>query len=251
MKDSSGGSGFGSRQLQTASRKVLRDQVYDVLIEKIAAGEFAAGAPLGIDPIAAQLDVSPTPVREALVQLEATGLVVRTALRGYRLVPPLPPEGMEELFAARKLIEAGAAREAFVNRAELLPILRQRHAIHKAQAELLKSISSDDPSYQSALAEYLKADWGFHQAIFDATHNRFITPMSQRISTHSQRLRQFVDTHTLDADFAIAEHGKILAAFESGDEDAVVAAITSHIDAVRARAFESIGHDPSREASED
>lgn len=234
-------SSVSSRQTQPASRRVLRDQVYDVLLDRIAAGEFAAGEPLGIDPIAAQLDVSPTPVREALVQLEATGLVVRTALRGYRVAPPLSPEAMEELFAARKLIEIGAARHAFANRAELLPVLRQRHAIHRAHTELIQGIQSDDPSYHEALAEYLKADWGFHQAIFDATHNRFIAPMSQRISTHSQRLRQFVDTHLLDADYALAEHGKVLAAFESGDEDAVIAAMTSHIDGVRTRAFDAIG----------
>lgn len=234
-------SSTSSRQTQIATRKVLRDQVYDVLVDRIAGGEFPAGEALGIDPLAVQLGVSPTPVREALVQLEATGLVVRTALRGYRVAPPLSRGAMEELFDARQLIETGAARVALRNQAELLPILRDRHERHRTHTELIRSLNASDPAYETALGEYLKADWGFHQAIFDATRNRFITHMSQRISTHSQRLRQFVDTQMLDAENALEEHGRILDAAESGDVEAVVAAMASHIDSVRKRAFNSIG----------
>src|SRR5690625_847636 len=109
-----------------AQRRSLRDEVFDALMERIAGGSIPAGEPLGIDPLAAELGVSPTPVREALVQLEATGLVIRTALRGYRVAPPLSVDGLEELFAARRIVEVGAARLAAANVERLLPVLRER-----------------------------------------------------------------------------------------------------------------------------
>lgn len=65
------------------------------------------GKPLGIDGLAQQLDVSPTPVREALVQLESTAMVTRTALRGYRVAPLLSGRQLTDLFDARLLLEVG------------------------------------------------------------------------------------------------------------------------------------------------
>lgn len=217
-----------------AQRRALRDEVFDVLMEKIAGGEVAPGAPLGIDPLAAQLGVSPTPVREALVQLEATGLVVRTALRGYRAAPPLTREAMDELFDARRIIEVGAARQAAARASELLPVLRQRHAVHAEHAERIAE--SEGEASPGLLNAYLRADWAFHEAILEAADNRFLLQMAQHMSTHGQRLRQFIDNQHTDAKLAVEEHATILSAFESGDVEAVEAAIGSHIDAVRARA---------------
>ena len=66
------------------TRKVLRDDVHDALLQMLLRGRFAPGESLSIDHVARQLGVSPTPVREALVELEHTGLVTRAALRGFR-----------------------------------------------------------------------------------------------------------------------------------------------------------------------
>ena len=52
-------------------------------------GAVGANAPVSIDGLAQILDVSPTPVREALARLEMTGLVRRFARRGYRVAPPI------------------------------------------------------------------------------------------------------------------------------------------------------------------
>ena len=68
----------------TIERRGLRDHVYDHILQLLLSGDAAPGERLSIDTIARQLDVSPTPVREAMVQLERTGLVTREALKGYR-----------------------------------------------------------------------------------------------------------------------------------------------------------------------
>ncbi|MGO4492762.1 GntR family transcriptional regulator, partial [Arthrobacter sp. 2YAF22_2] len=66
------------------SRQVLADHVYEALLIALMDGRLEAGTPVSIDGMARELDVSPTPVREALARLESTGMVLRTALRGYR-----------------------------------------------------------------------------------------------------------------------------------------------------------------------
>ena len=66
-------------------RRGLRDAVYDRILDQLLRGETEAGGRLSIETLARELSVSATPVREALVQLERTGLVTREALRGYRV----------------------------------------------------------------------------------------------------------------------------------------------------------------------
>ena len=64
------------------SRAALSDSVYDALRASIVDGGYGPDEPVRIDVVARELEVSQTPVREALARLEATGLVVRAALRG-------------------------------------------------------------------------------------------------------------------------------------------------------------------------
>jgi len=80
-------------------RKVLRDGVFNQLVEMLLGDRLTPGAGLNIDGLARELGVSPTPVREALVQLEHTGLVSRVALRGYRVSAPLTPDEIGQVFA--------------------------------------------------------------------------------------------------------------------------------------------------------
>ncbi|MFC7404159.1 GntR family transcriptional regulator [Georgenia alba] len=217
-------------------RRVLRDEVYDALLEMLVDGHFGPGETLGIDPVSAQLGVSPTPVREALVQLESTGLVTRTALRGYRVAPPMSREVMEQLFDARLLLEVGAARHAVPNRERLAPELRRVLEVQRGHAEALARVTDlDQDAPVRDLSAYLAADRAFHDAIFRATDNTFFVEMARHISIHGQRLRQFVEHQHIDAEVAIAEHARVLEAMESGDTEAVASAMHAHILGVRER----------------
>ena len=96
----------------TIERRGLRDHVYERILQLLLSGEAVPGRRLSIDTIARQLEVKQTPVREALVQLERTGLVTREALRGYRVAPPLGLDQLRELFDARIMLETHATRLA-------------------------------------------------------------------------------------------------------------------------------------------
>ena len=109
----------------TIERRGLRDHVYERILQLLLSGEAAPGARLSIDTIARQLNVSPTPVREAMVQLERTGLVTREALKGYRVAPPL---GLAQLQELHQLVErlAELRHGHVVDRAVQLEGLRGR-----------------------------------------------------------------------------------------------------------------------------
>ena len=66
------------------SRQVLADHVYEELLASLMDGRLEPGATVSIDGTARELDVSPTPVREALARLEHTGMVRRVALKRLR-----------------------------------------------------------------------------------------------------------------------------------------------------------------------
>jgi DNA-binding GntR family transcriptional regulator len=65
--------------LDENERLIPRDRVYDALVDLLISGRVAPGQALRIEHLANLLDVSPTPVREALAKIEATGLVTRVA----------------------------------------------------------------------------------------------------------------------------------------------------------------------------
>ena len=89
-------------------RRGLRDQVYDRLLDMLLSNTMKPGERLGIETLAARLNVSPTPVREAMVQMERTGLVTRQGFKGYRVAAPLTEVQVIELMDAREMLEVQA-----------------------------------------------------------------------------------------------------------------------------------------------
>ena len=64
-------------------RAVLSDETYETIRNLIIDHEIPAGAKVNIEALSAQLNVSATPVREALARLESDGLIIKVALKGY------------------------------------------------------------------------------------------------------------------------------------------------------------------------
>jgi DNA-binding GntR family transcriptional regulator len=219
------------------TRKVLRDDVHDALLEMLMTQQLAPGQSLSIDSLARQLGVSPTPVREALVELEHTGLVTRAALKGYTVTSPLSARQMAELIDARQVIELAAVERA-VRAAGIVETLKDVHADHEA---VIRRYGLDGQSgvrevSQDQILEYFRADWAFHEAIIRSCDNRFIQQMASILGANVHRMRQTMDVGLTDAMDALHEHAAIVAAFESGDASTAVDAMRKHLDAVSGRA---------------
>lgn len=216
-------------------RRGLRDRVYDRILEMLLEGEVEPGARLSIDTLARQLDVSPTPVREAMVQLERTGLVTREALRGYRVAPPLEGEQLAELFDARLMLEVEAARLASRHVDALLPSLRKALEHHARESERIVERLDQGSVPLSLTRAYFDSDLEFHREIFAASGNRYIQEMYDSLGALTHRMRQAIIRGPRDVHEAAVEHRAIVDAFASGDADAAVLAMRRHIENVRAR----------------
>lgn len=189
------------------------------------------GAALRVEALARTLDVSPTPIREALVQLEAAGLVVYAANRGYRVAPLPSARDMELIMDARTVLDVAAARRA-ADRADRAFVAELRACVD-AQAAAAQRIEEDaDASPTAGLRDYLRADHAFHDTIYRESGNPFLLHLAQALDAQSQRARQTFRRGVDDAPEAIAEHRAILEAVAAGDADAAEAATRAHLERV-------------------
>jgi DNA-binding GntR family transcriptional regulator len=218
-----------SNGTRAVSRQVLADHVYEELLASLMDGRLAPGAVVSIDGTARELDVSPTPVREALARLEHTGMVRRVALKGYRVAPVFTREDFAELMEARLAIEPVNARLACtrVNPQGLAEL-------EKAVADLKSAPRG--PSFAD-FKDYLEADERFHRLIAEQTDNQFMVAAYSALGGQVQRFRLFGGVGITDAEDAIAEHQSVLDALTAGDPDMAEAAMADHVQRVRARAI--------------
>lgn len=90
--------------MNTLVKVTLADQAHRELRARIVSGRLRGGERLLPNELAADLGISPTPVKEACLKLEADGLVVNSSRRGM-VVRDFTVEDVEELYAARMLLE--------------------------------------------------------------------------------------------------------------------------------------------------
>jgi len=210
-------------------RQVLADHVYEVLLESLVDGRLEAGASVNIDALSRELEVSQTPIREALARLEATGLVHRLALKGYRVAPLFTAEDLAHLTDARLLIEPENAFLACQRMTDGL-IAELRRSIDDLRAPT-------GPTFAD-FRDYWEADERFHGLIAEATGNPFLLAAYRSLGGQVQRFRLFAGLGVTDAEYAIAEHTAIVEAFVARDPVAARAAMAAHIGGVRLRSMQ-------------
>lgn len=213
--------------LGTIQAKSLPDGVYEALIDMLTWGELEPGASLSIDGLAQSLGISPTPVREALARLEATGLVRRAARRGYRVSPLMSQEQMIELADARLVLETGAMERAMRHTEELLPALEKAFRRHKDSANRI--LAPEYSGDHQALRQYFEDDWSFHEAVLEHCGNRYIAQAVNSLSFRVHRMRQTIGAGNTDAAAAVFEHRSILDAVRRGDAGSAVAEMRVHL----------------------
>ncbi|MCZ2403787.1 GntR family transcriptional regulator [Paenarthrobacter sp. Z7-10] len=211
------------------SRQVLADHVYQEVLVALMDGRLEAGRGISIDGLARDLDVSPTPVREALARLEATGMVRRVALKGYRVAPLFSSEDLAELMDARLVIEPVNALRACERRT---PELNQ--ALEQSITDLKNAPRG---ASFAEFRDYWEADERFHQLIAENAGNQFILSAFNSLGGQIQRFRFFSGLGVTDAECAIEEHAAILQAFAAGNPALAQEAMVAHLTGVKKRAL--------------
>lgn len=220
--------------LQPLRPRILGDAVYDTILDLLLSQTIKPNSSLSIDGLAKSLNVSPTPVREALARLEHTGLVHRVAHKGYSVAEPLSREQISELLETRRILETAAIERATLN-SELPDKLSFALAHHEQAAQIL--IHEEVGSSPAAIRSYFDADWSFHQAILDSCGNQYINEAVNNLSFSIHRMRQIADRKTNDANEAISEHRIILEAVRKGSPQVAVAAMDKHLALVKERSM--------------
>ena len=221
----------GTADAPTPPRLMLADHVYDTVLELLVDGELPAGGVLNIDALARRFAVSQTPVREALARLESTGLVHRTALKGYRAAPMTTPGELERLMQARLLLEPPLA-ELATERLDGPGDAALQAAVDDLTAAPL------GPSFHD-FRRYWEADERFHRTIARVAGNEFLLSAYLAIGGQIQRFRLFGGDGVTDSAHCIAEHRRVLDGLRSGDGRVAREAMAAHIDDARVRALHS------------
>ena len=223
--------------LPPLSRRSLRDDVQSAVQSRLLDGTYRAGANLSIDGLARELGVSPTPVREALVRMEDTGLVARTALKGYRVTPLLSADAMGELMDARLILEVDAVRGTGTHMARVEPPLAAAFAAHAQVIERLHLDANAADFRLASIHDHYAADWVFHQVILDECGNRYVRHLMNSLAPRIHRQRQALGHGLTDATKALEEHRAILEAYRAGNVESAMNAMRDHLGHVRVRAI--------------
>jgi len=206
------------------------DFVYDSLRDAISDGRIAGGERVPEEEVARNLGVSRTPVREALQRLQQRGILSFGPTRGL-VVAQLSHEQVVELYAMREILEGSAARFAAQHATpEEIAIL------HRLQDQL-RAAEGDD-----LLHKHL--DRRFHQAIYEAAHNRYLMQMLDSMLDsfallHSTTLRLPHRQRNSDE-----ERQRIIAAIEKHDANRAEEAAREHILQAQRTRFESGSLEP-------
>ncbi|WP_306919563.1 MULTISPECIES: GntR family transcriptional regulator [unclassified Arthrobacter] len=211
-------------------RQGLGDSVFNSLRTLLEENQLQPGAPLNIDALARELNVSQTPVREALVKLEAAYLVERTASRGFRVSQPLSGMELEKFLKVREMVESLAARWAF--EAHGADLAAKLSAAVKEQKEALLAGEGNEP-------DFFKSDREFHRLIFTHCDNPFLEQISDNLGAQLRRIRQYSSVMARDGVCAVEEHENIARAFADGTAQSVEALMREHLTRVSERAIRS------------
>jgi DNA-binding GntR family transcriptional regulator len=213
-------------------RLTLTEDVYEAVKSLIMDHQIAPGERVPIDALARHLEVSPTPVREALARLESDGLVSKRAMAGYSTTPLLTRTEFEDLFELRLLLECPAAARAA--RQDLDP-------------DTLAGLAADAvlPDRRSGAgyaghAAFTAQDALFHERVAAAGGNALLHAAIVRLHAHLHLHRLHFPTSHFGS--SSAEHRAVVAAIAAGDAAAAEATMRHHLETARDRhraAFDS------------
>jgi len=204
--------------MTTADGALLTESVHNSLQEMIFTGELAPGSPLSVPALAARLNVSRTPVREAVQQLIYEGLATHTRNAGAR-VTLLDDDAVKAVFDVREVLDGLAAHHATLVAGRAT--VEQLRKMVQVQKEMLDETPD---RHRDA-----KLDLEFHTLIRDTARNRPLSDALARLDGQSHLYRSDMWTTELNRRLAVGEHERIVAAIEAGDADGARSAACAHV----------------------
>lgn len=203
----------------------LSEAVYRKLVTELISLRLPPTTHLSVDSLARQFDVSQTPIRAALIRLEAEGLVMRKHNTGFSVAPL--PSGREfgEIYWMRELLEPEAAGLA-ANNARLDDVRALA-----AMCDDMKQLATADT--EGNYGHFAILDRQFHARIAQVGGNVLMQRTLNLLHAHMHLFR--LQYHASVACDAIEEHLAVLKHIERRDVEGARLAMRKHIVASRGR----------------
>jgi len=198
-------------------RQTLTSMTVDAIRERILRGRYPEGEPLRQDAIGAELGVSRIPVREALRQLEAEGLVTFNPHRGA-VVSVLSLKQIQELFELRAEIEGDLIRRA-------IPEMKPED--YARADEILDAY--EVALHGGQVSVYGALNWQFHSTLYAPADRQLTMNIVSRLHQHSDRYLRMQLALTHGETRARHEHRAIAAAARKKDSAKASRLMRDHI----------------------
>lgn len=212
-----------TEETEFLQKRPLKEDIFDVLHEKIISGVYKPGDWLRQEDIATQLGVSMTPVREALDLLVSAGLAERVPYRGVR-VREMAIKDIVEAYGMRLFLEAIIAQEAAKNITQEQVSGLERTLEETRKHQTLKDVSLDRKSSRE-----------FHSAIAAATKNDLLIKLYEVVSNAFpdwllyEALFRYPEMTDDSMRNTYREHVAIVSAIKKGDVEKAMLAMTEHV----------------------
>jgi DNA-binding GntR family transcriptional regulator len=195
----------------------ISEQLCEKIEEKIATGELSPGSALDEATLIEQFGVSRTPVREAMIQLAAQGLIEIRPRHGA-VVTSIGPARLLEMFEVMGELEAMCGRLASrrMSEAERAELVAAHQACEKARAEK----DSDT---------YFYCNERFHAAIYTGSHNGFLGEQALQLHRRLRPYRRLQLRVRNRMGTSFKEHEGIVHAIVTGDAEAVAQTLREHV----------------------
>ena len=203
------------KSIQPARRR-LADEVYDELIEAIIRRDIGPGDSLVHEKLATEMQISRTPVREALMRLKSEGVLEVSNSGSFRLYQ-MNDEEVKELYQSRAAVEGQCARILAVNHTQ-------------DDIDTLRRVVEREESIPDKTARsYFEANRNIHMAFVKQANNRFLMDMFNMIWGKALVFPLFATIENVKLEKSLGDHMQLIEAIASGDKTDALEVFTDHI----------------------
>ncbi|MFW6016901.1 MAG: GntR family transcriptional regulator [bacterium] len=202
---------------RTLKETKLNKKVYDYLLQEILNGEYPPGTPLPINELAKKLDISNTPIREALRELYSFGILDKAPYKSYK-VKKFAIAEIKDIYEARIALESYACKLVVQKNTE--EIKDNLNKIHQKGINFYK---------QKDFNKFQEYNNKFHMLIINYSNNYFIGNMYNRIHKLIHFFSSQIFNITDRPKETLEEHSKIIKNISEGNAGKCSQLMEKHI----------------------
>jgi len=206
-------------KVNLSEKEVTRDKVYSILSKAIFRGDLKPGQRLVESKLAKLMEVSRTPIREAIIELVQKGLAVPSPPKGVKVAPLPTTEELTEFYDINSVLRGLAARKAIKN-------------INSKNIKHLEEIINESERFlkEDSLKEIARLNLRFHNIIDESSKSKELILLLNYVYKRSRERFSEIISQKNRQRKSIEEHKEILKALKEKDEKLVEQLMRRHIE---------------------